>query len=45
MDSMGSNVSVNMYPRFEKICLDREVVRTALVAMSVMRFDGYTEPT
>ena len=38
-DSMDSNVTINTYPSFERISLDRGVLRTALAAMSVVHFD------
>ena len=44
MDKMGSNVCITTHASFERVCLDREVLRTALVAMSDVRFDRYLEP-
>ena len=43
-DKMGSNVCITIHPSFNLVCLDREVLRTALVAMSDVRFDRYAEP-
>ena len=43
-DSMDSNGSSNAYTRFERICLDREVLRTALVATSVVCLDRCADP-
>ena len=41
---MYSNVAINTYPSFERICLDRGVLRTALAAMSVVDFDVMWSP-
>ena len=43
-DRMGSNVCITAHLSFERVCLDMEVLRTALVAMSDVRFDRYSEP-
>ena len=43
-DKMGSNVCITIHLSFNRVCLDREVLRTALVAMSDVRFDRYMEP-
>ena len=43
-DKMGSNICITTHPSFECVCLDTEVSRTVLVAMSDVRFDRYSEP-
>ena len=45
MDKMGSNGCITVHTSFDTVCLDREVLRTALIAMSDVRFDRYAEPT
>ena len=35
---------ITEHPSFERVCLDSEVLQTALVAMRVVRFDDYQVP-
>ena len=44
IDKMGSNTCITDHPSFDTVCLDTEVLKTALIAMSDVRFDRYVEP-
>ena len=40
---MGSNICTTTHSSFERVCLDMDVLRTTLAAMSDVRFDHYLE--
>ena len=41
---METHVCITDHPSFERVCLDSEVLQTALVAMREVRFDDYQLP-
>ena len=41
---METHVCITDHPSFERVCLDSEVLQTALVAMREVRFEDYQVP-
>ena len=43
-DKMGQNVCITLHAAFDRICLDPDVLETALVLTANVRFHSYNQP-